>query len=1408
MYNPVATYRLQFNKDFSFTDFENMLPYLQRLGVRTIYSSPIFQSTPGSTHGYDGLDPHKIDPEIGTRDQLQSIHKKLKQENIGWLQDIVPNHMAFHPANPWLMDVLEKGQKSLYASFFDVSWTGKIFHGKMMVPFLGDPLSEVIEKKELQIDYQDQRLVFNYFDSHYPLSSLSYLKVLQDCEGENNAIKTLIEALHSLRQVEDAKVYRLEWDEFLLQFSSLMKNEAFRTLVTASIEKINLDNGQITQLAASQHYQLSYWQRTDTRINFRRFFTVNGLIALNIQDKEVFEHYHQFIQQLVADGIMQGLRIDHIDGLYDPTAYLQQLRKLAGDETYIVVEKILEPGEHLVKDWPIQGNSGYDFLGTVNNLLTNNKSREKFTAWYQQLTGDDTSIHQQIKEKKALILSENMGGELDNLSGLFKSLNLASEEEIQTLKPDELNLAIGDFLIECPVYRYYGNQMPLTSQEALSVKDILDNIRQNKPGESKAIDLLENALLVRPLKKVEYYNEGALRFYQRLMQFTGPLMAKGVEDTLMYTFNRFIGHNEVGDSPEAFGITVKEYHDKMIVRKRDWPLSINCTSTHDTKRGEDVRARLNVLTDIPEEWFAKVDEWRQMNAALKVDGAPDDNDEYFIYQTLMGVYAMPGQKEDDLINRLEEYLQKALREAKTNSNWATPNETYENAVKSFAVLLLDKRKPFFKSFSEFHYKVAEHGVVNSLVQVMLRFTSPGVPDTYQGTELWDLSMVDPDNRRPVDYAKMRLWLNDIENEYSKDARQAMADLWSDRFNGKIKLWLTHLLFNLRKQHTEVFTKGEYVSLPVEGEYKEHIIAFARRFKEVTIVIIAPLHLAALCAARQKDVLCIDWQDTRILMPANVQGDVTNLMSGQKAPFSKEISIQGVFTEIPLAIYKIEEVRKKERAAGILMHITSLPSAFGIGDMGPEAYRFADFLNKAGQKYWQILPLNPTEQGQGHSPYSSICSMAGNTLLISPDLLAKDGFLTEEEVMRSRMASVSKVNFTMAEKTKSSLFDKAWKVFSSQPEHTLRQSFEAFCKQENAWLHDFALYIVLKQLNKGQAWFQWPEQYRLRDSDALVQLGYEHEDNILQIKWLQFIFLQQWKKLKSHCNRQGIEMFGDLPIYASYDSADVWAKPGIFSLDEEGKLIHVAGVPPDHFSADGQLWGMPVFKWDVLKENKYEWWINRLRKNTELFDLLRLDHFRAFADYWQVPAGEKTARNGKWQPGPGSDFFREVKKRLGDLPFVAEDLGDINEPVYALRDQYKMPGMKVLQFAFGGGMPGNPYIPHNYSENFLVYTGTHDNNTTKGWYRKDATVTEKDNLEKYAGYPLTEENINEMMNRLALGSVAKIAILPIQDILGLDENARMNKPSTSQNNWSWRLLPRVLDGEAEKHLLFLTKLYNR
>lgn len=1390
MFNPLATYRIQFHKDFTFHHLEKIIPYLKQIGVSTIYASPIFESIPGSTHGYDALNPNALNLEIGQLKDLKRISKALNDENIGWLQDVVPNHMAFDWRNPWLNDVLEKGKDSPYASYFDIDWNSE--HGeKLMAPFLGSTLDQVLKQEELTLIVHQDQLMFQYFDAKYPANFFAYKLVLENLSSIIS--KEIFPANYADSQSPEY------FQQLKTSFAQFVGDNSTSQSVSQAIKEINANQEKLANLLHQQHYLLCHWQTTDTEINYRRFFTVNGLICLNIQHEKVFQEFHSLIKKLIDEKLIHGLRIDHIDGLFDPAQYLERLKNITGNKIYITVEKILQSDEKIPSNWKAEGNTGYDFLAIVNNLFTNSKS-EKLAAFYDQLVPTDKTFLEQLREKKAQILYQHMGGELKNLHRLFLSTNLVEKKELEAVGEENLEKAIGEFLVFCPVYRYYGNIFPLEAAEAKAVEEMLSDIKETKPALSSAINLLSSVFL-KPYENEEK-KQRALYFYQRCMQFSGPLMAKGFEDTLMYTFNRFIAHNEVGDSPASSGYSIEAFHLKMKERQNLWPLSINATATHDTKRGEDVRARLNVLSDITDQWIEKVTEWMQLNKEYKTGGMPDTNDEYFIYQTLVGHYPMPGENDDDFKNRLNDYLQKALREGKKNSNWSAPNEEYENATKTFASGLLNKEQSLWKSFQAFQKNIVDYGITNSLIQVILKFTCPGIPDVYHGTEMWDLSFVDPDNRRAVDYLKQDRILNEIKaRENKKDFFDA---LWEDRYTGKIKLWLTRQLFLLRKEQREIFTEGDYIPLAVEGEHKKYILAFARKDRQTVFIVVVALHLAELCMAQKKEWRDLDWADTNIVLPNDFLTPLENVLGSEKISFKKHINAKELFHQMPFAILK-GSVAPNERGAGILLHISSLPSAFGIGDLGPEARIFANFLYRSHQKYWQLLPLNPTERGQGHSPYSSTSSMAGNVLFISPELLEQNGFLDRDLLNQNQLPASDKVDFTAVDEIKHRLLNEAWERFKNTAAPSWQNEFDLFCQKEKDWLDDFCLFMILKEQYKGQPWYQWPDEFKFRSEKALKNLPEKFPDQYQKQKWFQFIFSKQWNQLKKYCNDRHIEFIGDMPFYVSYDSADVWSNTEIFKLDSKGNKTGVAGVPPDAFSDDGQLWGMPVFRWNVLKKNNYKWWIDRLRKNVELFDVTRLDHFRAFSDYWEVAATEKTAKKGKWQKGPGTHFFKYVKQALGALPFIAEDLGEIDEPVYQLRDEFRLPGMKVLQFAFGEDMGSSLHIPHNYKQNFFVYTGTHDNNTSLGWWKTDAT---QPRVEEYFGEAITESKIAPLLCRMAYSSIAKVAILPMQDVLSLDESARMNMPSSTDNNWQWRLLPCKLTDTIESQLKLWTKIYHR
>jgi malto-oligosyltrehalose synthase/4-alpha-glucanotransferase len=1376
MYNPVSTIRLQFQKDFTFSDFEKLISFFVDLGVKTIYASPVFHAVPGSTHGYNITNPLAINPEIGTLQQLKRISATLKQHNIGWLQDIVPNHMAFHQSNAWLWDVMEKGPMSLYRDFFDTALSGDYYQSRLMVPVLPGALEDAIIGGQLKISFSD-RLYFEAGDSHFPLNSRSYRYILRGEDAPQN-ITSFTSQLQDLHVITDAVRYSLRWSELLQEFASLMRDEKSGNFVTQAIDRINKDPSAVSDIAELQFYRLCYWKETATAVNFRRFFTVNELISLNVHRDDVFRQYHQLIAELYREGIFDGVRVDHIDGLYDPAGYLRRLRDLLGPDAYIIVEKILQHDEETDPTFPIQGTTGYEFLAQVNKLFTSRQAEGKLEEFYNSFLRRPLPVEERIVEKKKLILSNYLAGELDNLSRYFIELNLVDQPpSIHIVK----NVVAG-FLVKCPVYRFYGNSMPLDEEEERQILKFIDD------------ELLRQVLIDKPRLGNKEYNDRALRFYQRLMQFTGPLMAKGVEDTLMYTFNRFIGHNEVGDSPADFSITLSGFHSAMQGRLAKWRLSLNSSATHDTKRGEDVRARLNVITDLAGEWIQLVTGWFAENESEKNGAFIDRNDEYLMYQVIAGSY--PHGDNTDYILRLDDYITKALREAKRNSTWEDPAEEYEDNIKAFVKRILSSESAFMKTFLPFEERLSDHGYVNSLGQLVLKMTCPGVPDVYQGSLGWDLSLVDPDNRRPVDYDNHAAAL---------DRSTDLPTLWKNRADGRIKVRLTQELLRLRRDNVSLFTHGRYQPLHVSGRLASHVMAFARAAQGSWTIVAFMFHTAKMNGGHV-DLASIDWSDTMITLPDDAPKDVENVLTGETSSHNGRLEVGELFQDLPVSVVMLRS-KPTVRSAGVLMPVTSLPSIFPVGDIGPGARAFADFLLEGGQKAWQMLPVNATDKSTGYSPYSSYSSIAGNTLLISPEDLYHDGLLNRAEVAFSKKRIKERIDYDKATDEKNKLLTKAWKTFVQKKPEALTQSFEEFIEKEKDWLHGFSLFELIYRQQDSKPWYEWPDKLRNRDEAELKNIETEFDLELRKIKWFQFIFFRQMKALHEYCRERGIELIGDLPFYVGHYSADVWLYPGLFDIDENSMPNGIAGVPPDYFNADGQLWGMPVYRWEQHKAENYQWWVNRLRSNLAFFDKIRLDHFRAFVSYWTVPDGEKASK-GSWQTGPGEDLFKVLRSELRSLPLIAEDLGDVDENVFILRDKLNVPGMKVLQFGFGGDFPSSPHLPHNYGHNFIAYTGTHDNNTMRGWFEHEVTSPENRNLSSYIGRTVTSSNISAEMARLVYSSVADTVIIPIQDVLNLKAKTRINKPSTvSGENWTWRLT-KIPGKDVAERLGLWVRTFNR
>jgi (1->4)-alpha-D-glucan 1-alpha-D-glucosylmutase len=888
MHIPSATYRVQLHKGFTFRDLDKIIDYLHLLGISTIYAAPIFNATPGSMHGYDVIDPHAINPEIGTFEELISISKKLKAKDMYWLQDIVPNHMAFNTLNHRLMDVLERGNQSPFYHYFDINWDhhNPSLNGKLGVPFLGKDLIRCIRDGEIMIGFSEKGFTVDYFHTQYPLSTQA-INALMQFTNDESLKKHFKEYIY---QVQKAPTYD-HWKNFkTLWVDKLLQERQLHAEISRVISLVNSNTDRLNDLLANQNYILLFWQQTETEINYRRFFTVNELICLRMEDDRVFDEYHTFLQTLFDQGIIHGLRIDHIDGLYDPSKYIRKLRERFGNNVYIIAEKILEAKETLPEHWPLEGTSGYEFLSYVNQLITDKKGARELIHFYHKLIPDQPPYQELVYQNKKLILERYMGGEWENLMQYFAALNLQNGFDA-----DRLKHAVGLLMLSFPVYRIYPDQLPLIGNDHSVINEAFKKARLIDSSYTAELEYLQELFI----KERSSENDKALHFLKRLMQFTGPLTAKGVEDTTFYVYNPLASHDEVGDTPERLAISVNEFHAKMITRNKKVPLALNATTTHDTKRGEDARTRLNVLSELPELWKENVGEWIVTNKKNKRDvngkKVPTLNDEYFIYQALIGGFPEDQAITENWIERLKAYLIKALREAKVNSNWTTPDEEYESACSAFVQDVLHDKKQFLVSFLSFFNKVLTHASYYSVAQILIKGTAPGIPDIYQGCELFDLSFVDPDNRRPIDYDRRENFLRLLIKLEKEGQEPLFTFLKSNKNNGYEKLFVTSKVLNFRKQHPALFTDGNYMPLQIAGA-SQQTLAYARNNGSDWVVIVIPL-----AAAREK--ANNDLTDTYVLLPENSPNQWTNVFTNTVIESDGKIFWTDAFKNFPLLLLK-------------------------------------------------------------------------------------------------------------------------------------------------------------------------------------------------------------------------------------------------------------------------------------------------------------------------------------------------------------------------------------------------------------------------------------------------------------------------------------------------------------------------
>lgn len=924
---PAATYRLQFNCNFNFEAAQSIVNYLAALGVSDIYASPIFKARTGSQHGYDVVDPNQLNPDLGSPQTFDALLQQLHELGMGWIQDIVPNHMAYDSQNPYLMDVLEHGSDSAYFNYFDIEWNTDYeeINGRVLAPLLGDFYDRCLERGEIQLSYDRSGLRVNYYGLSFPLRIESYSRFLtHDLQrltalfGEKDRTYIKISGILYLvknsfadlssqqRQEQTTFVKELLWELY-------QENGEIQTFIQQNLKTFNGSPGEpvsydcLDELLSEQFYRLAFWKVGAEELNYRRFFTVNELICLKIDEPQVFEEMHSLLRSWVASERINGVRVDHIDGLYDPTEYLDRLRQALGD-TYIVIEKILEADEALPEHWPIQGTSGYEFLNYVNGIFCQQQNESAFTRIYHQLTGQTAPYEALFLEKKRLMAKTNLVGDIDNLAQFLKRISNQYRYG-RDLTLYGLRSAIEEVLIAFPIYCTYINHGGVTTRALQYIQVAVDRARRQIPQLVNELNLIEKFL------RLEYEDslpdeERAqwLHFVMRLQQFTGPLMAKGIEDTLFYSYNRFISLNEVGGTPNHFGTSLRQFHKFNEQRQIDWPLALSATSTHDTKRSEDLRARLNVLSELPEQWEVQIHQWRSLNSHHKrvMDDqvVPDANDEYFLYQTLVGVWPFSTDDPDSLrnvIKRVTQYAVKAVREAKVHTAWLRPDTDYEDGFVAFieSILDLEGDTKFLDSLRSFQTWVANYGIYNSLSQTLLKLTAVGVPDIYQGNEMWDFSLVDPDNRRPVDYGYRQHMLNEIKRDWADDPAGLLANMLTYRQDGRVKLFVVHRVLMARQQYPEVFNQGSYGAITVRGRYEENIVAFARQGQGVTVVAIAPRFFTQLVEP-EIDPLGAVWQDT--ILPLPDTGTIWyDWLSDQTLNVTGEILLSQVLSRFPVAL---------------------------------------------------------------------------------------------------------------------------------------------------------------------------------------------------------------------------------------------------------------------------------------------------------------------------------------------------------------------------------------------------------------------------------------------------------------------------------------------------------------------------
>ncbi len=905
---PRATYRLQFHKDFGFRDATAIAAYLGRLGVSHVYASPYLKARPGSTHGYDITDHHLLNPELGSEADFRAMTAAFAANGLGQILDFVPNHMGVGGAdNPLWLDVLEWGAESDHAGWFDIDWDPdrRYLLNKLLVPFLGDHYGVELQagKLVLKYDAEDGALAIWAYGSHkLPICPLFYDRVLGHDDPGLDKYSDLFSDLPMWRPQVAERARLLKTDLALLT----RDYPATRAVLEKRVAALNADWRALDALIQEQHWRVAFYGVAGDDINYRRFFNINDLAGLRMELPEVFRHAHARIIPMIEDGTLDGIRLDHVDGLLDPKRYFEDLRAASSRPFYLVIEKILAGHEQLREDWPVEGTTGYDFTNLVLAAMIDPSAEQSFTDTYRGFTGLSTPFEQIVRDCKIRIMENEMASELNVLgrdAGRIARQNPMTADFTRNI----LQRAIKQTVAHFPVYRTYIDMEG--TQEAADRRDLDWAIAQARRADSSidpsVFDFLAGILSGRTVAEPRsgFNRIAVLRFAMKLQQYSGPVMAKGLEDTTFYRYNRHVALNEVGGEPHRFGISALSFHRANAQRARNWPNAMLGTSTHDTKRGEDTRARLAVLSDLPEEWARQVTTWSRLLRARQGDLAgnapPDRNDEYLLYQLLVGswpVELLAETSEAALAaygDRLAGALEKSMREAKLHSSWTAPDRDYETAMQDFARTALDtQRGSFLAAFLPFAQRIARLGVQNSVIQTVMKLTLPGMPDIYQGSEMWDLSLVDPDNRRPVDYPRRDLALSALQPMLADvSARGAlMRSLLEGWQDGRIKLAVTALLLGLRRERPGLFAEGGYEPLAIDGARSERALGYVRQLGEQRLAVL----VARYPGVRESDP---DWADSAAVLP---DGDWTDLLSGRRFE-GGVLRLDGAFSVLPALV---------------------------------------------------------------------------------------------------------------------------------------------------------------------------------------------------------------------------------------------------------------------------------------------------------------------------------------------------------------------------------------------------------------------------------------------------------------------------------------------------------------------------